>query len=85
MQVLSDVLDMPVKVAESFQAVALGAAIFGAVAAGYYPSIEKAQENMASSILKTYKSDKDNVKIYKDLYKIYKELGDASQDILRRL
>ncbi|MCL4385502.1 MAG: ribulokinase, partial [Cyanobacteria bacterium] len=42
MQILSDVLDMPVKVASSSQAVALGAAIFASVAAGYYKNIYEA-------------------------------------------
>jgi L-ribulokinase len=37
MQTLADVLDMPIKVATSDQAPALGAAIYAAVAAGIYP------------------------------------------------
>ena len=85
MQILADVIGMPVKVAESFQAVALGASVFAAVAAGYYDSIDEAQKNMASPIEKTYKPDKDNVEEYKKLYKLYKELGDATEEILRKL
>ena len=42
MQILVDVLDMPVKVASLFQAVALGASVFTAVASGFYKDIYKA-------------------------------------------
>ena len=65
MQILSDVLDMPVKVASSLQAVALGAAVFAAVASGYYKDIYSAQKQMASSILKTYEPIKENTVVYK--------------------
>jgi len=85
MQVLSDVLDMPVKVAQSFQAVALGAAIFGAVASGYYKDIDKAQKKMASPIKVTYKPDSKNALTYKKLYGLYRKLGENTEDILRKL
>lgn len=85
MQILSDVLDMPVKVASSFQAVALGAAVFAAVASGHYKDIYTAQKNMASSILKTYHPIKDNIKNYKRLLKLYKKLGSSVEDLLREL
>ena len=85
MQVLADVLDMPVKVASSFQAVALGASVFAAVASGYYKDIYKAQEKMASGFLKTYKPEKENVETYKRLYGFYKKLGSQVEDILREI
>ncbi|GAG56443.1 unnamed protein product, partial [marine sediment metagenome] len=61
MQILSDVLNMPVKVARSEQAVALGAAMFGAVVAGIYKSVEEAQKYMGSGFEATYYPDKENV------------------------
>jgi L-ribulokinase len=76
---------MPVKVAASFQAVALGAAIFAAVASGHYTSISQAQQKMASSILTTYKPDRANADTYRRLYGIYKKLGDSLEEILRKL
>jgi L-ribulokinase len=85
MQILADVLAMPVKVAASSQSVALGAAIFGAVAAGYYKNIYQAQKNMASPFIKTYYPITDNVKTYKRLYDIYTELGTKLEDLLRKL
>ena len=85
MQVLSDILDMPVKVASSFQAVALGASLFAAVASGYYKDIYTAQAKMASGSLKTYTPIKKNVETYKRLYGLYKKLGRLAEDILREI
>lgn len=85
MQILSDVLDMPVKVASSFQAVALGASLFAAVASGYHKDIYSAQEKMASGFSKTYNPVGKNVKIYKRLYGLYAKLGSSIEDILREI
>ena len=85
MQILSDVLNMPVKVASSFQAVALGASVFAAVVSGYYKDIYKAQEKMASGSLKTYNPIKENVETYRRLYKLYIKLGKQIEDILREV
>ena len=48
MQVSADVLGLPIKVVRSGQAVALGAALFGAGAAGLYADVYSAQEAMLS-------------------------------------
>jgi len=85
MQILSDVFDMPVKVVKSNQAVALGAAIFGAVAAGYYKNIKEAQESMASKVLKEYSPLPENVKEYKKLYEKYKDAGRLLEGLLKNL
>ena len=85
MQILSDVLDVPVKVVKSNQAVALGAAIFGAVAAGYYKNISDAQANMASKVLKEYNPVPENVKEYKKLYRKYKKAGSLLEELLQSL
>jgi L-ribulokinase len=85
MQILSDVIEMPVKVAGSSQAVALGAAVFASVASGYYSDTETAQRNMASPVSKTYNPFKENVKIYQGLYRKYREMGENLEDILRDL
>ena len=85
MQILADVLDMPIKVATSAQSGALGASIFAAVAAGYYKNVYDAQERMGSSFSKTYYPNKENAKVYKKLYSYYKELGETLEDQLRRL
>ncbi|MCJ7665988.1 MAG: ribulokinase [Actinobacteria bacterium] len=85
MQILADVLNMPVKVVSSFQAVALGASLFAAVASGYYKDIYQAQEKMASGYLITYDPEEENVKTYQRLYGLYKKLGSRVEDILREI
>ena len=85
MQILADVLAVPVKVVETAQAMALGAAIFGAVAAGYYKDVYSAQKNMASNFKTTYFPDSKKVKTYDSLYKLYKELGRTIENFLKKL
>lgn len=75
MQIMSDVLGVPISVCKSDQACALGASIFAAVAAGLYPSIEEAQQTMASGCAKTYYPNESNREIYENLYSEYRRLG----------
>lgn len=75
MQTLADVMGMPIKVARSEQSVALGAAMFAAVASGVYGNIEKAQKAMGQGFEKTYFPIKENVKQYAEIYKEYQKLG----------
>lgn len=84
MQILSDVLNMPVKLTKSEQAVALGAAIFGAVAAGMYRSVEEAQKHMASGCETVYHPDKKSASIYNSIYARYRRLGNMLEDELRK-
>jgi len=83
-QVLSDVLNMPVKVTKSEQSVALGAAIFGAVAARIYKSVEEAQKYMTSDFETIYYPDKKNISIYNHLYERYRKIGNMLEDELRK-
>lgn len=85
MQVLANILDMPVKVAKSHQTVALGAAMFGSVAAGIYSTVTEAQKNMGSGFIKAYYPDPEKVRIYKKLYAKYRQLGLLLEDYLRNL
>lgn len=75
MQTLSNVLNMPIKVATSEQTCALGASMFAATAAGIYRSVEEAQKYMGSGFENEYHPQADKVKIYKELYKKYQQLG----------
>ena len=81
MQTLSDVLNMPIKVVESKQTCALGAAMFAAVAAGIHKTIGQAQNAMGSSISKTYFPDAERHRIYSQRYKTYLALGQFEQDL----
>jgi L-ribulokinase len=84
MQVMSDVLGVPVKVSAADQSGALGAAMFAAVAAGLYRDIGEAQKRMGSGFLTAYKPDKKNVAAYQTLYERYKAVGSALEDELRK-
>ena len=82
MQTLSDVLGMPIKVAKSEQACALGAAMFGAVVAGIYPTIEDAQNALGQGFASEYQPDKANHAIYMELYKKYQAMGKFTENNL---
>jgi L-ribulokinase len=75
MQILADVLDRPINVPASDQAVALGAAVFAATVAGLYPGIEAAQKALCSPIDRTYHPNPERVKVYDGIYRKYKALG----------
>jgi L-ribulokinase len=84
MQVLSNVLGMPVKVANSDQAGALGAAMFAACTAGIYDSVQKAQQRMGAGFKRTYFPQKERETRYTELYERYKHIGGLLEEELRR-
>ncbi|MBB3188303.1 ribulokinase [Microbacter margulisiae] len=75
MQTVSDVLDMPILVASSEQACALGSAMAAAVVGGLYPSVLDAQKAMSNGFDAEYQPDAANAKAYKALYEKYSILG----------
>ncbi len=83
MQVMADVLDMSIKVARSEQTVALGAAMFAAVVAGLYETIEEAQRGMGAGFDTVYHPIPENVEKYKALYEEYGQLGDFIERNIR--
>lgn len=85
MQVTADVLGMPIKVVRSNQAVALGAAMFAAVAAGVYSDVSAAQNNMSSGYSKEFQPNSEMVEHYNKLYKEYLNVGSLLGDTLRSL
>lgn len=85
MQVTADVLNMPIKVTQSEQACALGAGIFGAVAAGLYPSVAAAQKKMSSGFSKMYEPRPKQAARYRQLYQKYLQLGQSLAEQLRTL
>ncbi len=80
MQIYADITGRPMKVARSDQACALGAAIFGAVAAGQeqsgFTTVEEAQKAM-TGIREIFEPDMVNYKVYQELYRLYAQLHDA--------
>ncbi|MDB4581533.1 ribulokinase [Draconibacterium sp.] len=75
MQIVADVLNMPIKVARSEQACALGTAMAAAVAAGVYSTTAEAQKKMGGGIETEYQPIPENVEKYKELYEKYKKFG----------
>ena len=85
MQIMADVLDMPIKISKSEQATALGAAMFGAVSAGVFNSIHEAQKRMGSGFSKIYLPNSSDAKKYKILYQDYLLLGKNLENQLRSI
>jgi L-ribulokinase len=76
MQTLANVLDMPIKVASSDQACALGAAMNAATAAGVFANINQAQKAMGSGFDATYFPEREKVVVYEKLYAKYLAFGE---------
>lgn len=76
MQIYADVTGRPIKVAESEQTCALGAAMHAAVAAGFYPDIHAAAQKMARVRKKVYQPKAHHKLVYDRLYAEYTRLHD---------
>lgn len=93
MQIYADVTNREIKVAASKQTTALGAAMFGAVAAGAakggFDNIVDAAQKMARVREETFKPIPGNVAIYDKLYAEYNLLHDyfgrGENDVMKRL
>lgn len=85
MQVTADVLNMPVKIVQSEQSVALGAAMFAAMAAGEFATVYEAQEAMESGYSRVYTPEPASVRRYQDLYDTYLSIGEILSATLRAL
>ncbi|MEG1886502.1 MAG: ribulokinase [Oscillospiraceae bacterium] len=93
MQIYADIINMPVFIAGSDQGPALGAAIFGAVAAGKesggFDSVFEAAGVMGKLKDIVYRPKAENAVAYDKLYAEYKILhdyfGTGSNDVMKRL
>lgn len=75
MQMMADVMDMPIRIHKSEQTCAIGAGMFAATVAGIYPKVEDAMEAMGSGFDVEYHPNKDLVSIYAKRYERYSEIG----------
>ena len=82
MQIVCDVLNMPIKVARSEQACALGSAMAAAVVAGIYATTNDAQKKMGSGFEMEYHPIPENVEKYQKLYEKYRVLGNFIEEKL---
>lgn len=76
MQMMADVLGMPIRIHQFEHTCALGAAMFSAVAAGIYPTVEEAMAAMGRGFDVEYYPNTELEQFYAVRYKKYKGLGD---------
>ncbi len=81
MQIYANVTGRPMKVSRSEQTCALGAALFGAVAAGEdaggFADVPAAQKVLCGVREEVYRPDPAAVEVYAELYALYRTLHDA--------
>lgn len=75
MQVMADIMNMPIRIHKSEQTCAAGAAMFAATAAGLYKNVEEAMKAMGQGFETTYYPDKTKTAIYSKRFERYKQLG----------
>lgn len=86
MQMMADIMEMPIRIHRSEQTCALGAAMFAATVAGIYPKVEDAMTAMGQGFEMEYQPDQTKKDIYKKRYQRYaavcafieKETGELS-------
>jgi L-ribulokinase len=76
LQIYSDVAGRPIQVAGSEQTCALGAAMHASLAAGIYPDMHEAAENLVRPSRQTYQPNRKFKVIYDQLYAEYGRLHD---------
>lgn len=75
MQMMADIMNMPIRIHRSEQTCAAGAAMFAATAAGIYPRVEEAMAAMGQGFDQEYHPDQQRAAIYNQRYVQYHELG----------
>ena len=75
MQMMADVLGMPIKIHQCEHTCAIGAAMFAAVASGIYPTVEDAMAAMGKSFDKVYLPNPENQAIFHKRFERYAKLG----------
>jgi len=75
MQMLADILGMPIRIHRSEQTCALGAAMFAAVCAGIYPNVQAAMQAMGGGFDAEYMPDPEKAALYDKRYLQYLKLG----------
>ena len=80
LQVMADVMNMPIRIHKTEQTCATGAAMFAATAAGLYKKVEDAMEAMGQGFDTTYSPDQKNSGYYAKRYEKYIKLGSYLED-----
>ncbi|GAA4441033.1 ribulokinase [Pontibacter saemangeumensis] len=82
MQMMADVMNMPIRIHKSEQTCAIGAAMFAATAAGIYSRVEDAMEAMGQGFDAAYHPDATRAAIYAKRYEQYKAHGEAIEKLI---
>ncbi|MBK8089750.1 MAG: ribulokinase [Chitinophagaceae bacterium] len=75
MQMMADVMNMPIKIHKSEQTCALGAAMFAATVGGVYSKVEDAMKAMGQGFDAEYQPNPERVAVYQKRFEKYKEVG----------
>jgi L-ribulokinase len=81
MQMMADVMAMPIRIHQAEQSCATGAAMFAATAAGIYPRVEEAMAAMGRGFDREYAPDPDKVGLYAKRYARYQDLGHCIESL----
>ena len=82
MQMMADVMNMPIRIHKSEQTCALGAAMFAATVAGIYKRVEDAMHSMGNGFDITYYPDESKTAMYAKRYLHYRQLGKSIEQPL---
>jgi len=75
MQMMADVMQMPIRIHQFEHTCALGAAMFAATAAGIYPNVEQAMAAMGGGFDREYFPDPQKAALYQNRYEKYSAQG----------
>lgn len=75
MQMLADVLQMPIRIHRSEQTCAAGAAMFAATVAGIYPTVQEAMKHMGQGFDAEYVPDPSRAPYFTRRYQLYCQAG----------
>jgi len=75
MQMMADIMNMPIRIHRSEQTCALGAAMFAATAAGIYNKVEDAMTAMGQGFDTSYDPNPAKVPVYAERFRKYQQLG----------
>jgi L-ribulokinase len=81
MQMMADVMNMPIRIHRSEQTCAVGAGMFAATAAGLYPTVTEAMKSMGTGFDAEYHPDAQKAAIYSRRYLKYKALGNTLETL----
>ncbi|RYF93322.1 MAG: ribulokinase, partial [Chitinophagaceae bacterium] len=80
MQMMADVMNMPLRIHSSEQACASGAAMFAATAAGLYPAVEDAMAAMGTGFEKEYHPEPKRAAIFQQRFQKFTNLSDLVEN-----